>query len=163
MDAYDSSLDMLTATAPEPPFSHEYAQVLVYVSDRCMALAEIRLYRFWLDLCAQHHRLSQDLANWSLNALHALPSNVEGINIATTLGRPLDQLFKRRVQLYTRFFLDGRHADDPLGLRAVALALACQLCIHPPLVMRRLLEQNTYHHFFHTLALAEHAGRTVSA
>ena len=104
MDAYDSPLDMLTATAPEPVFSQEYAQVLVYVSDRCVALAEIRLYRFWLTLCAQHHHLSQDLANWSMHAYHALPDDVEGINIATTLGRPLDQLFKRRVQLYTRFF-----------------------------------------------------------
>ena len=152
MDAYDFPLDMPTCSTCEPRFSREYAQVLVHVSDRAVALAEIRLFRFWLSTCAQHQGLPTELIRWPIHAIHALPHDVDGINIAATLGRPLDQLMKSRFQLYTRFFLDGRHADDPLGLRAAALALACQLCIQPPPIMRRLLEQNTHHHFFNAQA-----------
>lgn len=136
-------------------YADEYAIVLPYVCDRHIALAELRLFRFWLSLCAKQPDMADNIAQVVMCISNALPESVDGISITKTLGRPIEQLVKRRFELYTRFFVDGRHVDDPFGLRAAALALSCQLCVHPPRVVLDYLEENTQRHFFAQIICAE--------
>lgn len=145
----------LTVSHP-PRYTDEYADVLTYVHHRDICLAELRLFHFWIHVCAHQHATCVESPVWPIPSKFIPPRDVDDIPIAMTLGRPLDQLLKTRFELYTRFFLDGRQADDPLGLRAAALALACQLCVHPPQTLRQRLERDAVHRFFR----ATHASTT---
>ena len=147
MDSFKPSGLIETVSGRTTTYASEYAFVLSFAFDRHIALAELRLFRFWLHVCAQQPDPDDMSALSPLCPTNPLPMEVDGISIAETLGHPVEQLVKRRFELYNRFYIDGRHGDDPLGLHAVALALSYQLCIHPPRIVRSYLEQNTIRHW----------------
>jgi hypothetical protein len=75
------------------------------------------------------------------------PEDVEGVDIEAALGDRIATLLESRFDLYDRFFTLGRNASDPLGLKAVSLALACQLFEEPPPVVLAYLRAKTLEQF----------------
>ncbi|MCL7713085.1 hypothetical protein [Stenotrophomonas mori] len=107
------------------------------------AIAELCLFRFWLACRAHLHAHGAETARLSPRRLPAdwpLPRQVAGFDIAYRLGAWFEHLLESRLDLYDRFFLHGRQADDPLGLDAAALALTCQLFVQPPAPLRAALQ-----------------------
>ncbi len=125
------------------PYRHEYAPVLQHHPDPDNALAELALFHFWLTVCVYrlHRRGGSPDDAWAPLPPRGwrLPSRAEDVVIDETLGGPLAMLLESRSDLYQRFFRLGRHEQDPQGLRAVSLALACQLFEDPSPTMRAWL------------------------
>lgn len=123
------------------PYRREYAPVFLSHRDPDAALAELALFHFWLTRCAYRQSVGNaSLPDAPLPAGWPLPERAGHVAVAQVLGSPLEVLLESRSDLYQRFFLLGRHAQDPLGLKAVALALACQLFEDPSPEVRRWLE-----------------------
>ncbi|KAB7770730.1 hypothetical protein [Xanthomonas maliensis] len=119
-------------------YRQRYAPVLAQHPDRPIAIAELCLFRCWLASSAywQLHGTRDGAAGpvtWPLPPGWALPRQADGQPIEPLLGGGwLDMSAASRFDLYSAFFLLGRHSDDPQGLQAVSLALGCQLFVQPP-------------------------------
>lgn len=123
------------------PYRQEYAPVLRYHRDPDTALAELALFHFWLTRCAYWLSMGEaSLPDAPLPTGWRPPERAEHVAVAQVLGNSLEALLESRSDLYQRFFLLGRHAQDPLGLKTVALALACQLFEDPSPAVRSWLE-----------------------
>ncbi|HZV38479.1 MAG TPA: hypothetical protein VFF96_07015 [Pseudoxanthomonas sp.] len=125
------------------PYRREYAPLLQLHPEPDIALAELALFHFWLAVCVYRlHRCggSPDEARAPLppGGWH-LPDRAEDIVVDQALGGTLTALLESRSDLYQRFFRLGRHEQDPQGLKAVSLALACQLFEDPSPTMRAWL------------------------
>ncbi|MFT4247212.1 MAG: hypothetical protein QM581_04115 [Pseudomonas sp.] len=122
-------------------YRQHYADLLARHPHPRQAIAELGLFRFWLACRAHHHATSSDPAvpagaimlmaparpppGWPL------PLHLGDCDVQDELGTGIVYLIESRFDLYDRFFSLGRHAEDPLGLDAVSLALACQLFVQP--------------------------------
>lgn len=147
------SLPRVSASAFDPerfyrqqpyPYRREYAPLLRLHPDPDIALAELALFHFWLTVCIyrQHRRSGasgEDPAPLPPLGWH-LPVRAEDIAVDQALGGTLAALLESRSDLYQRFFQLGRHEQDPQGLKAVSLALACQLFEDPSLTVRAWLQ-----------------------
>ncbi len=123
------------------PYRQEYAPVLRYHRDPDTALAELALFHFWITRCAYRQSAGEAaLPDAPFPAGWPPPERAEHVAVEEVLGNPLELLLESRSDLYQRFFLLGRHVQDPLGLKTVALALACQLFEDPSPAVRRWLE-----------------------
>lgn len=133
-------------------YRQHYVQLLRRHPAPAEAIAELGLFRFWLACRACSHAAGDDDAmplQWP--AGWPLPRHVAGFDVEYVLGARLNHLLDSRCDLYDRFFLLGRNADDPLGLDAAALALACQLFVDPPMLMRHWLRLDVHAVFEHVL------------
>ncbi|KAF1722986.1 hypothetical protein [Pseudoxanthomonas wuyuanensis] len=134
--------DAAEASYRQEAYRQNYAEILQQHRDPGVAVAELFLFRFWLSahtcqLCA--HRRAADQKALSAPAVATVPppgwrapKTVEGVDVEAALGAGIATLLESRFDLYDRFFALGRNTSDPLGLKAVSLALACQLFEQPP-------------------------------
>ena len=126
------------------PYRREYAPVLQHHPDPDNALAELALFHFWLTVCVYrvHRRGGTPDDAWAPLPPRGwrLPSRAEDVVVDEALGGTLAMLLESRSDLYQRFFELGRHDQDPQGLRAVSLALACQLFEEPSPMVRAWLQ-----------------------
>ena len=125
------------------PYRREYAPLLQLHPDQDIALAELALFHFWLTVCVYrlHRRDGSPDDAWAPLPPRGwqLPVRAEDVVVDQALGGSLAALLESRSDLYQRFFRLGRHEQDPQGLRAVSLALACQLFEDPSPTMRAWL------------------------
>lgn len=117
-----------------------YADVLKRHRDSGAAVSELFLFRFWLSqyahrLCGHGEPSEEALSAQAVSTVPPpgwrAPERVDGVDIEAALGGGIDALLESRFDLYDRFFILGRNASDPRGLKAVSLALACQLFEEP--------------------------------
>lgn len=121
-------------------YRRHYADLLARHPQPCQAIAELGLFRFWLACRALRPGASGDpaapggilLAPARPPRGWPLPLHLDDCDVQDELGAGIVYLIESRFDLYDRFFSLGRHAEDPLGLDAVSLALACQLFTQPP-------------------------------
>lgn len=126
------------------PYRREYAPLLRLHLDPDIALAELALFHFWLTVCVYrlHRRGGPSDEAWAPLPPRGwqLPVRAEDIAVDQALGGTLAALLESRSDLYQRFFQLGRHEQDPQGLKAVSLALACQLFEDPSPTVRAWLQ-----------------------
>lgn len=139
------------------PYRKNYADILKLHRDPNIAVSELFLFRFWLSehtcrLCPRYQ--ANDEEALSAPAVSTVPppgwrapADVEGVDIEAALGDGIATLLESRFDLYDRFFTLGRNASDPLGLKAVSLALACQLFEEPPPAILAYLTAKTREQF----------------
>lgn len=121
-------------------YRRHYADLLVRHPQPRQAIAELGLFRFWLACRALYPGSSGDsvvpgdvlLAPARPPRGWPLPLHLGDCDVQDELGAGIVYLIESRFDLYDRFFSLGRHAEDPLGLDAASLALACQLFTQPP-------------------------------
>ncbi|WP_454829024.1 hypothetical protein [Pseudoxanthomonas wuyuanensis] len=145
------------ASYRQEPYRKSYADILKQHRDPGVAVSELFLFRFWLSehACRQCARsLTNDEQALSAQAVSTMPppgwrvpENVEGVDIEAALGGGIATLVESRFDLYDRFFTLGRSTSDPLGLKAVSLALACQLFEEPPPAVLAYLTAKTREQF----------------
>jgi hypothetical protein len=128
-------------------YRRHYADLLARHPNPRQAIAELGLFRFWLACRSQHPGSPGDsttllapappLREWPL------PLQLDDCDVQDELDADITHLIESRFDLYDRFFNLGRHADDPLGLDAASLALACQLFAQPsPELLQRLRRES---------------------
>ncbi|WP_434030429.1 hypothetical protein [[Pseudomonas] boreopolis] len=131
-------------------YRRHYADLLSRHPQPRQAMAELGLFRFWLACRARRPGLpgatpagdvlfdpARPPRGWPL------PLHLQDCDVQDELGAGIVHLVESRFDLYDRFFSLGRHAEDPLGLDAVSLALACQLFTQPPpAILERLRRES---------------------
>lgn len=114
-------------------YRRHYADLLGLHPQPRQAIAELGLFRFWLACRALRPGSGEALlAPARPPRAWPLPLQLDGCDVQEELGAGIVHLIESRFDLYDRFFSLGRHAEDPLGLDAASLALACQLFAEPP-------------------------------
>lgn len=148
---------LLVASYATLDYRRYYAGLLARHPRPRQAIAELGLFRFWLACRALRHAAPGDpvgpdgpllaparpLRDWPL------PLQLDDCDVQYELDAGIVCLIESRFDLYDRFFSLGRRPEDPLGLDAATLALACQLFTQPPpetlawlqRASRRLFEQ----------------------
>ncbi|MCD7097644.1 hypothetical protein [Stenotrophomonas sp. MMGLT7] len=127
-------------------YARRYAGLLRLHPERAVAIAELCLFRFWLTCCVHCHGCLHTAdampvvlppRDWPL------PLRADGYEIERVLGGWIGSLVESRFDLYDRFFTLGRRDDDPQGIKAVSLALACQLFAEPTPAIVSMIEAET--------------------
>ena len=119
-------------------YYRHYACLLSRHPQPRQAIAELGLFRFWLACRALDPGIVHTALPLSFPLAPAqppqgwpLPLRMGDCDVQDELGSAIVYLLESRFDLYDRFFSLGRHTEDPLGLDAVSLALACQLFTQP--------------------------------
>lgn len=129
------------ASYRELDYTGHYRGLLALHARPQEAVAELYLFRFWL----AHRALAHAGAGTTQPLLPrpCVPQADAGWIEHALGGAWIVDLVESRCDLYDRFFLLGRRPEDPLGLDAATLAIACQLFALPDPAMLAWLRRET--------------------
>ncbi|MFT4198643.1 MAG: hypothetical protein QM601_12180 [Pseudoxanthomonas sp.] len=118
-------------------YRQDCARILERHRDPAAVLAELFLFHAWLAVYAWRrcHRDGQAVGTADSAAMlepyRRTLRHVEDVDVEAALGARIELLLETRFGLYDRLAALARKPDDPLGLEAAALVLACRLCDSP--------------------------------